>query len=155
MQKKKAQPVKRAPARAAAKPRPPAGKNIPANIKAANFGEIRGESWIKPGRYLMRNGTAAIVYQPVTLKFGVQMRQTWQGWKGQIDGHVGEALVWGLDGKRSDATPAHEHDLVKRHKNQNYKCVGCGCVDARACPGGCSWVAPAHCSACFPAGVPA
>jgi hypothetical protein len=91
----------------------------------------------------------AIVVVPVTLKFGVQMRQTWQGWKGQIEGQVGEMLVWGLDGKRSDAAPLHEHDLVKRHKNQKIgTCAGCGCTDDRACRGGCSWVSPGWCSAC-------
>jgi hypothetical protein len=92
--------------------------HIPDDIKAPGFGEIRGPSWVKPGRYRMRNGSVAIVEEPVTLKFGVQMRQTWQGWRGQIEGHVGEKMVWGLDGKRSDAAPLHEHDLTSRHKNQ-------------------------------------
>jgi hypothetical protein len=132
----------------ARKPRPPTVSTIPANIKAPGFGVDRGDSWVKPGRYLMRNGSAAIVAVPVTLKFGVQMRQTWQGWQGQIEGQVGEMLVWGLDGKRG-AAPQHEHDLVKRHKNQKITaCVGCGCVDARACKGGCFWVSPGWCSAC-------
>jgi hypothetical protein len=29
------------------------------------------------------------------------------------------------------------------------RCMACGCTDDRACPGGCSWVAPDKCSACF------
>lgn len=29
-------------------------------------------------------------------------------------------------------------------------CRGCGCTDARACPGGCSWVTADLCSACAP-----
>lgn len=128
-----------------------AADRIPDNIRGGNFGEVRGESYIRPGRYIMRNGSSAIVVEPVTLKFGVQMRQTWQGWKGHLEDYPhGEGLTWGLDGKRSDATPAHEHDLGKRHKNQSYSCSGCGCTDDRACPGGCSWVAPTRCSACFP-----
>ncbi|MFO0610204.1 MAG: hypothetical protein U0324_43995 [Polyangiales bacterium] len=28
------------------------------------------------------------------------------------------------------------------------QCVGCGCVDALACDGGCSWVGLARCSSC-------
>lgn len=107
--------------RAGLKPlmRPPVGKNIPDDIKAPNFGVDRGESFVRLGRYVMRNGSAAVITEPVTLKFGIQMRQTWQGWKGYLDGHPdGEKLVWGLDGKRSDATPLHEHDLLRRHKNQ-------------------------------------
>jgi hypothetical protein len=28
------------------------------------------------------------------------------------------------------------------------RCGVCGCTEQRACPGGCSWVAPALCSAC-------
>lgn len=28
------------------------------------------------------------------------------------------------------------------------QCVGCGCVDALACDGGCSWVGLARCSCC-------
>lgn len=132
-----------------------AASKIPADIKAPGFGVDRGSSWIKPGRYVMRNGSAAIVVEPVTLKFGVMQRQTWHGWKGHLDGHPnGEGLTWSLDGKRSDATPAHEHDLIKRHKNQTFTCSGCGCTDARACRGGCSWVAPTRCSACFPAVLP-
>ena len=27
-------------------------------------------------------------------------------------------------------------------------CIGCGCTDARACPGGCSWTRPGVCSVC-------
>lgn len=27
-------------------------------------------------------------------------------------------------------------------------CIGCGCTDAKACPGGCTWAAPGWCSAC-------
>lgn len=35
------------------------------------------------------------------------------------------------------------------------RCQACGCTDERACPGGCSWVAPGQCSACFyPSGDP-
>jgi hypothetical protein len=31
------------------------------------------------------------------------------------------------------------------------RCIGCGCTEERACPGGCSWVSlnPPKCSACF------
>lgn len=29
-------------------------------------------------------------------------------------------------------------------------CMGCGCTDERACPGGYSWAAPNVCSACLP-----
>jgi hypothetical protein len=31
------------------------------------------------------------------------------------------------------------------------RCIACGCTDARACAGGCSWVSvnPPKCSACF------
>lgn len=28
-------------------------------------------------------------------------------------------------------------------------CFKCGCVDERACPGGCSWAAPGLCTACL------
>ncbi len=28
-------------------------------------------------------------------------------------------------------------------------CAVCGCTDEHACPGGCAWVAPNLCSACF------
>ncbi len=31
------------------------------------------------------------------------------------------------------------------------KCRVCGCTDAKACPGGCSWVAEDLCSSCVPA----
>lgn len=107
-------------ARAAAEPqrKPPTGANIPDDIRAPGFGEVRGDSWVKPGRYVMQNGTIAVVEKPITVKFGIGMRQSWQGWKGRIEGTVGEGLTWGLDGKRSDATPAHEHDLKRRHKTQ-------------------------------------
>lgn len=37
-------------------------------------------------------------------------------------------------------------------KLQRYKpkliCIGCGCTDDRACPGGCSWAQPGICSQC-------
>ncbi len=154
-----AQRKKKAPARRPARPKPrldlkAAAANIPADIKARGFGVVREESWVKPGRYTMRNGSAALVVKAITVKFGIQMRQTWQGWKGFLDGHPeGEGLTWGLDGKRSDATPMHEHDLIRRHKNQQYSCVKCGCTDARACKGGCSWAAPGFCTACFPDGI--
>jgi hypothetical protein len=96
-----------------------AAEKIPDQIVAPGYGPDRGESWIRPGRYLMQNGSIAIVVEPVTLKFGLQMRQLWHGWKGHLEGHPhGEGLVWGLDGKRSDATPVHEHDLLKRHAKQ-------------------------------------
>lgn len=97
------------------------GDKIPADIRSPNFGEVRGSSFVKPGLYVCRNGSIANVEEAVTLKFGVQMRQSWQGWRGQLVGHTGEKLVWGLDGKRSDATPQHEHDLIRRHKNQKGK----------------------------------
>ena len=29
------------------------------------------------------------------------------------------------------------------------KCVACGCTDMRTCEGGCYWVMPNKCSACF------
>jgi hypothetical protein len=29
-----------------------------------------------------------------------------------------------------------------------HQCRGCGCTDAHACPGGCSWVGPDLCSTC-------
>jgi hypothetical protein len=31
------------------------------------------------------------------------------------------------------------------------RCIGCGCTNEQACPGGCSWIshAPPKCSACF------
>lgn len=29
-----------------------------------------------------------------------------------------------------------------------WKCRKCGCTNSRACPGGCSWVAPNLCSRC-------
>jgi hypothetical protein len=34
------------------------------------------------------------------------------------------------------------------------KCIGCGCTDDRACPGGCHWtsVSPPKCSACIDGG---
>jgi hypothetical protein len=92
---------------------------IPADIRAPGFGIVRGASRISPGRWKMKGGSTAIVVEPITLKFGIDMRQTWQGWKGHLDGHPhGEGLTWGLDGQRSDAAPAHEHDLTTRHKNQ-------------------------------------
>lgn len=28
------------------------------------------------------------------------------------------------------------------------RCVVCGCTEAKACPGGCTWVAPNLCSRC-------
>lgn len=97
-------------------------EKIPAQITGGNFGETRGESRFSPGRWVMRNGSIAVIVEPVTLKFGVGGRQTWQGWKGHLDGHPdGEGLVWGLDGKRSDATPQHEHDLLQRAKIQKVK----------------------------------
>jgi hypothetical protein len=132
-------------------------------VKAPYVDDAWLASWIKPGRYTCRNGTTAIVERPITVSFGVEHRQKWYGWQGQIetkkrDGqfvlHVGEKLSWGLDGKRSDAAAHHEHDLVSRHKNQTIKaatpgvCMGCGCTDDHACPGGCSWVAESWCSAC-------
>jgi hypothetical protein len=30
------------------------------------------------------------------------------------------------------------------------RCQRCGCTNERACPGGCSWVAPTLCSTCWP-----
>lgn len=100
------------------KKKPPIGENIPDDIKAPGFGIDRGDSWVKLGRYVCRNGSIVVVEKPIRVNFGIQMRQIWHGWKGQLEGHTGEGLTWGLDGKRSDATPAHEHDLVRRHKNQ-------------------------------------
>jgi len=32
---------------------------------------------------------------------------------------------------------------------RQWKCIGCGCTNERACPGGCSWVAKNKCSGCF------
>lgn len=34
------------------------------------------------------------------------------------------------------------------------RCIGCGCTNNRACPGGCSWVEhfPPKCSACITSG---
>lgn len=29
-------------------------------------------------------------------------------------------------------------------------CIHCGCTDAEACPGGCSWATVSECSACVP-----
>lgn len=96
-----------------------AASKIPDDIKTGNFGPDRGESFIRLGRYVMRNHSCAVITASVTLKFGIQGRQTWQGWKGYLDGHPdGEKLVWGLDGKRSDAAPLHEHDILHRSKNQ-------------------------------------
>lgn len=34
--------------------------------------------------------------------------------------------------------------------NPTGRCVGCGCTDKRACPGGCHWVGPDLCSRCLP-----
>lgn len=33
--------------------------------------------------------------------------------------------------------------------SDSWRCVACGCTNARACPGGCCWVEPNKCSACF------
>lgn len=87
---------------------------IPAQIQAPGYGAERGTSWIKPGRYKMAGGSIAVVEEPIEIKFGIGMRQSWHAWRGQIEGHQGEKLVWGLDGKRTDAARAHEHDLVSR-----------------------------------------
>lgn len=39
---------------------------------------------------------------------------------------------------------------MKHFKSSTLICTGCGCTDAQACPGGCSWVSydPPVCSAC-------
>jgi hypothetical protein len=44
--------------------------------------------------------------------------------------------------KRKQIPAAEEARPVER-------CEKCGCTDDRACPGGCSWVAPGKCSRCF------
>lgn len=33
-------------------------------------------------------------------------------------------------------------------KTHTWKCIGCGCHDARACEGGCYWVSKNVCSRC-------
>lgn len=33
-------------------------------------------------------------------------------------------------------------------RSSSWICIGCGCSDRRACPGGCSWVRPGVCSSC-------
>lgn len=102
-----------------ARKQPRGGENIPDTIVAPGYGPERGTSWISPGRYHMKGGSIAVVTGPCTIKFGVGMRDTWHGWKGHLEGHPdGEGLNWSLDGKRSDATPDHEHDLTRRHKDQ-------------------------------------
>lgn len=36
-----------------------------------------------------------------------------------------------------------------------WRCLGCGCTNARACMGGCAWVAEDKCDRCFgPDGLP-
>lgn len=43
-----------------------------------------------------------------------------------------------------------EIDLPASTNVESGTCVGCGCVDERACPEGCSWVDASHllCTAC-------
>lgn len=56
-------------------------------------------------------------------------------------------LVWehcGLDGTTYLAS---WHELM-RAIGMKPRCRRCGCVDERACPGGCSWVEVGLCSAC-------
>lgn len=38
-----------------------------------------------------------------------------------------------------------------RYRRRGLKCIGCGCTDERACPGGCSWATttPPICSNCI------
>lgn len=78
------------------------------------------KSWIRPGRYEMRNGSIAIVTGPCDIKFGVELRQSWLGWRGHLERHPdGEGLNWALDGRRTDvAGVLHEHDLLRRAKDQ-------------------------------------
>lgn len=96
-----------------------AAAKIPAKIVAPGYDGTPTASWIKLGRYVMRNGSVAIVTGPCEIRFGIGMRHTWRGWKGHLEHHPdGEGLNWSLDGKRSDATPLHEHDLIRRHKTQ-------------------------------------
>lgn len=48
------------------------------------------------------------------------------------------------------------HPAVPRYPKPVRTCVGCGCTDDRACPGGCSWSRKANgvpygvCSTCAP-----
>ncbi len=49
----------------------------------------------------------------------------------------------------------HYIDLAVREKNKKelkkakQTCIKCGCTNEKACPGGCYWVEPNKCSACF------
>lgn len=118
VKKKKAQPAKRAKPAPAEIKRPPIGKNIPA-APPPGYGMERPTSWISPGRYRMRNKSIAVVTDICTIRFGVNMSGIWHGWKGHLENHPdGEGLSWNCEGKRSDAAPAHEHDLISREKGK-------------------------------------
>lgn len=39
--------------------------------------------------------------------------------------------------------------VKQQEPSDGYVCQACGCTNDRACPGGCYWVEPNKCSACF------
>lgn len=53
----------------------------------------------------------------------------------------GAALVTCTCEERELAIAGLEEPLFRQ-------CMGCGCTDEHACPGGCSWVTPRLCSRC-------
>lgn len=57
--------------------------------------------------------------------------------------------------KRHQGMDAPHGSMLKPGQRRRRKakppesCVGCGCTDDRACPGGCCWTVPGVCSACY------
>ena len=101
--------------------------------------DLRGFALQDP-RGVKQLSEAASVPPPILLRF--------------LKGH------WDLDEEEVDAlAETLKLDLVKRPGFENEgdvepepvrKCRVCGCTDAEACPGGCTWVDQDLCSQCIP-----
>jgi hypothetical protein len=56
-------------------------------------------------------------------------------------------LAMAAGGVDSESDIRATHDML-RALGREPQCRKCGCTEDRACPGGCSWVAPNLCSKC-------
>jgi hypothetical protein len=65
------------------------------------------------------------------------------GWCAEFCDHC-QATWWGCSWDEGPVRPRHEREVLGAVRS----CRGCGCTEARACSGGCHWVAEDLCSAC-------
>ena len=54
----------------------------------------------------------------------------------------------GLNGPPDQVLAEEEARQARIEAGVEHACVGCGCSESRACPGGCVWATPNLCSRC-------